>query len=174
MELRVQASVAPAIPPPPQPHPTHTPRCGPAPSTLQAGRCVSVSEAAPRGPGAATLVRPLASASGIAAASLTNRERMRGSERVQGEEVPRRARLHVSPPNWGRGVADSVANLGEPLPCLGPLARVVQRLTFPGSRASRPRLRPPPAFLPARRRQGQGAPGLPAQHHPPLPAPSQP
>lgn len=84
----------------------------------------------------------------------------RGCEGIRARGVPRPTRLHESPPSRGLWVGGSTANFGEPLPRLGPLARVAPHLTFPGRRASRPqsrpaarfRLIPPPAFVWTRRR----------------------
>ena len=45
-------------------------------------------------------------------------------EDAGGSRVPRRTRLRESPTSRALGRRDSAANSGEPLPCLGPLARV--------------------------------------------------
>lgn len=129
-----------------------------APRTLQAPLlCASEGRSSLCRRGVATLARPLASTSGIATGWPG---RSQGQHQALGRMlgvpgVPRRTRLRESPMNRSLGMRDSAANSGEPLPCLGPLARVAPHLIFPGSWASRPQARPtahfglmpPPTFV---------------------------
>lgn len=108
--IRPAASAGPAAP---------TPPTAGALSAFLPGRCSRTQR------GAATLARPLASASGIAATSriaaalATRRGRMRVSKGVRREGVPRGVRLHASLPSGRRTVRGSTANFGESLPVWG-------------------------------------------------------
>ena len=113
--------------------------------------------------GAATLARPLASSSGVVTGWPSGRggQQRHAPGRMLGVPgVPRRTRLRESPTSRALGMRESAANPGEPLPCLGPPARVAPHLIFPRCWAGRPQARlaarfglmPPPAFVWAPRR----------------------
>lgn len=112
--------------------------------------------------GAATLARPLASTSGVVTGwpSGSGGQHHAPGRMLGVPGVPARTRLRVSPTSRALGMRESAGNSGEPLPCLGPLARVAPHLIFPRCWVGRPQARPaarfglmpPPAFVWAPRR----------------------